>query len=193
MDAGSLQRFARHITLPQIGADGQERLLAARVLVAGGDLAAEVAARYLRAAGVGAVETLGGDSDGIPWPVNGAAWVAVLEDARPDLIVRSGFDDDAMLGALRRLGIPAVVVRAQADLVDLLSFPRRPPAVEAPLDTPAVRAPRARNGAAAVVAGALAAAEALHVLVGRAPRPAARHLRIPLDGEAPLAQEIPWG
>ena len=42
-------RYARHIALPEIGAEGQARISAARVAVVGGDLAAETAALYLRA------------------------------------------------------------------------------------------------------------------------------------------------
>src|SRR5262249_27624704 len=159
----AIARFARHISLPEIGLEGQQRLADARVLVAGDDLCAETAARYLTAAGVGTVRVVGGAGD--PWPLNRAACGAAPEDARADLIVRSGFDDDAMLGAVRRLGIPAIVTRSQDDLVDVLSMPRQAAAAEAPLDTPVVRAARASGGAAAVVAGTLAAAEALLVLV----------------------------
>jgi hypothetical protein len=42
-----------------------------------------------------------------------------------------------------------------------------------------------------VAAGALAAAEALQVLAGAEGAPGfARHLRLPLDGGEPIAQEI---
>jgi hypothetical protein len=191
VDPAAIARFARHISLPEIGLEGQQRLAAARVLIAGDDLAAEVAARYLAASGVGVVRTVGGA--GIPWPVNGLAWLAVLEDERPDLVLRSGFDDDALLGAVKRVGVPAIVVRGREDLVDVLSFPSTPADPEASLDVPLRRAEPQRAGAAAVVAGTLAAAEALQVLVGRAPRPSARHMRVPLDGRPPQVQEIPWG
>jgi hypothetical protein len=190
VDAEAIQRYARHISLPEIGLAGQERLVASRVVVAGDDLAAEVAARYLRAAGVGAVRVVGADGD--PWPLNGAAWLAALEDAAPHLVVRSGFDDDAMLGTLKRLGVPSVVVRSQENVVDLLSLPGRA-VPDAPLDTPVQRATRTKDGSAGVVAGTLAAAEALRVLLAREPEAHARHLRLPLDGGAPRVQEIPWG
>jgi hypothetical protein len=191
MNLETLQRFARQIALPQIGPDGQARICAARVLVAGGDLAAETAARYLKAGGVGSV--LAPDA----LPEDGAGWLAALEGV--DLVVRSGFDDDAMLGAAARLGLPVVVVRAARDLVDLVSFPRRLPAPDASLDVASRPAATSARGAVAVLAGTLAAAEALTLLArrddagaptaGEATR-APRHLRLPLDGGEPLAQQI---
>jgi hypothetical protein len=185
-------RFARQIALPQIGPDGQARICAARVLVIGGDLAAETAARYLEAGGVGSVRQIEA------LPAGGEGWLAALEgaDLRADLIVRSGFDDDALLGAAARLGLPAVIVRSSRARIDLLSFPRRPPDPDAALEIPPQRAVPAEDGAAAVLAGALAAAEALTRLArggadltGRTAG-GIRHLRLPLDGGDPLAQPI---
>jgi hypothetical protein len=181
LDADAIVRYARHIALPEIGPEGQARFARARALVVGDGPTAETAATYLRAAGVGAVRELPGDI---------ADWLAALDGA--DVVIRVGFDDDALLGAAARLGVPAVVVHARPDLVDLLSFPRRAPDPNAAMDLP--RRPAsfvADRGAPAVLAGTLAAAEALHALL----RPAApdarpRHLRIPLDGGEPLAQDI---
>lgn len=48
-----LRRYARHIILPGVGADGQERLRAASVLVLGAGGLGSPAATYLAAAGVG--------------------------------------------------------------------------------------------------------------------------------------------
>jgi hypothetical protein len=209
LDAAAVRRFSRQIALPEVGPDGQARLAAAEVAVAGDDLAAETAATYLRAAGVGKLRIIraGGAADGAaagagadaagagaaastPWPGDGAAWVAALDGVA--LVVRSGFDDDAMLGAAKRLGIPAVVVRARRDGVDLVSFPRLPPAADAPLDAARGGAQRQPDGAASIAAGTLAAAEALQALLRPAGQTGARLLRLPLDGRAPQGQEIPW-
>jgi hypothetical protein len=185
MDTASARRYARQIALPEVGPDGQERILRARAVIVGGDAAAEIAALYLAAAGVGAVVRVDAAAR------DGAGWMDALRGA--DVVVRSGFDDDAMGGAAARLGAATVVVRGGADLVDLVSTPRRPPAPDAALDVAPRAAARPDDGAAAVLAGALAAAEALQLLAG-APRPAGpttmRHLRLPLDGRDPLAQEI---
>jgi cation diffusion facilitator CzcD-associated flavoprotein CzcO len=183
MTPDEVQRYARQIALPEVGPEGQSRLLGARVLVVGAGAAAETTATYLRAAGVGEVIARASA------PQDGAAWLAAL--AEVDLVVRVGFDDDAMLGAAQRLGLPVVVARATPAQVDLLSFPRRAPAPEASLEIPAQTAAASTPGAADVVAGTLAAAEALVRLcaidgdIGRV-----RHLRLPLDGGAPVAQEI---
>jgi adenylyltransferase/sulfurtransferase len=183
MDVAAVARYARQIALPEVGPEGQSRICAARVLVVGVGPAAETAATYLAAAGVGDViarEVA---------PADGGAWLSAL--AGVDLVLRIGFDDDAMLGATKRLGLPVVAARATPARVDLLSFPRRAPAPETSLDVPAQAAAAAEPGAADVVAGTLAAAEALIRLarvdgdIGRV-----RHLRLPLDGGAPVAQEI---
>ena len=54
-------RYARHFPVPEIGAEGQEKLLASKVLVIGAGGLGSPAALYLAAAGVGVVGIL--DSD----------------------------------------------------------------------------------------------------------------------------------
>jgi len=196
------------LTLPAIGYDGQARIAAATVAVAGDDLTAEVLARALGAAGVGALRLIrraplggavtaalqGSNPDlrleAQAWPT-GADWVAALQGCA--LVVRSGFDDDAMLRAAIRLGLPAIVVRAEDAQVDMVSFRRQGPCPHLALDLPEAKAAPTDGGPAAVVAAHTAAAEALLVLAdAHTETGRARHLRLPLDGGPPRSAEIPW-
>jgi adenylyltransferase/sulfurtransferase len=229
MELGAAQRYLRQIALPEIGPDGQQRINDATVAIAAermdgvnGDLSAEVVARYLAAAGVGRLRLIGGDGayepafaaalrgsnpdvaiEATAWPRGGDGWLAALDGA--DLVVRAGFDDDPMLRATVRLGIPVVLLRALDDRVEMLAVREQGPCPHVDLAIPPRCAEGASAGASSAVAGTLGASEALWLLVrhdgarDRSGRPRrknapARHLSLSLrpEGGAPLVQEIPW-
>ncbi len=56
-----LQRYARHLTLPEVGVAGQERLAAARILLIGAGGLGSPAALYLAAAGIGTLGIVDAD------------------------------------------------------------------------------------------------------------------------------------
>jgi hypothetical protein len=204
LDLASVRRYSRQIGLPEIGSEGQERLLGAEVALAGDDPALETCARYLAGAGVprfrvmardgaSAIAGVVGDAARlIPWPADGPAWEEALDGV--SLVVRSGFDDDAMVRAAVRLGVPAVVVRAGAQAVDVLSLRVHGPCPHQSLDVPVqpASAPSA-DGGASVLAGTLAASEAVLVLARPRELPRARHLHLSLEADTePAGAEIPW-
>ncbi len=61
MNDDQLLRYSRHILLPQIGIEGQEKLLAARALVIGAGGLGSPVALYLASAGVGRLTICDGD------------------------------------------------------------------------------------------------------------------------------------
>jgi adenylyltransferase/sulfurtransferase len=62
LDERELQRYSRHLVLPEVGAEGQERLKAARVLLVGAGGLGSPLGLYLAAAGVGTLGVVDFDS-----------------------------------------------------------------------------------------------------------------------------------
>jgi adenylyltransferase/sulfurtransferase len=62
MNDQQLLRYSRHVLLPEIGVDGQEKLLAAHALVIGAGGLGSPAALYLASAGVGTISLADGDA-----------------------------------------------------------------------------------------------------------------------------------
>lgn len=190
------------------------------MVVAGDELSAEVCARALAAAGVGTlrlVRRTGAPPEVVSralaasnpevrvetaaWPGGeppkaGEAWLAALDGAA--VVVRVGFDDDAMVRAAVRLGIPAVIVRGDRDRADVLSLRRQGPCPHQRLDVPEQQASTgAVDGPMAVLAAQVAAAETLLIIAGATVGEArARRMRLRLDGagdDGPCqTTDIPW-
>ena len=62
MNDDQLLRYSRHILLPEVGIEGQERLLSARALIVGAGGLGSPAAMYLASGGVGHITLADGDS-----------------------------------------------------------------------------------------------------------------------------------
>lgn len=190
-----IRRYARQLALPAVGAVGMARVRAARVVVfsEGGANAApfgeasETAALYLSAAGVGEVNVRGR-------PEDHAGWSAAL--AGQTAAVRFALDDDALLSAAAEHAVPLVLARVAKGGIDLLSF-RRSRTCGHPLrEQQGGSSERdADAGAAAVVAGTLAASEVLWLIIDPERQPNARLCRLGLqrsEASEVGSAELPW-
>lgn len=191
LDLQQTRLYARQIALPAVGSQGQQRLLAATVVVfrtqgaeAGPGDPAVTAAAYLRAAGVGTVNL-------VPVPGAAAGWQAALTAVQ--VALRFALDDDDLLPLASAAGVPLVVGRVLDDTVDLLAFRHHGGCAHQRMRGSAGRpAGTAAPGAAATVLATLAATECLWMLIDPERQPAARRLRLPLGGGAPACDAIPW-
>jgi molybdopterin/thiamine biosynthesis adenylyltransferase/rhodanese-related sulfurtransferase len=122
LTAEERRRYARHLTLPQIGPEGQRRLRAARVLVVGVGGLGSPAAMYLAAAGVGALGLV--DHDAVDLSnlqrqvLHGTAAVGTPKLASAALRLRDLNPDVALEPHPARLtGDNALAILADYDLV----------------------------------------------------------------------------
>src|SRR2546427_8261308 len=60
-----IQRYSRHIILPEVGGKGQKKLARAKILIIGAGGLGSPAALYLAAAGIGTIGLVGGDVVGL--------------------------------------------------------------------------------------------------------------------------------
>ncbi|MCK6392265.1 molybdopterin-synthase adenylyltransferase MoeB [Zoogloea sp.] len=122
MNDDQLLRYSRHILLPQIGIEGQDAIVAARVLVVGAGGLGSPAAMYLAAAGVGTLVLADGDTVDL---TNLQRQILHSQDGVGRLKVESGRDSLARLNpevnvvplACRLEGEALAREVAQADVV----------------------------------------------------------------------------
>lgn len=100
MNDDQLLRYSRHILLPEIGVEGQEAILAARVLVVGAGGLGSPAAMYLAAAGVGTLVLADGDTVDL---TNLQRQILHTQEAVGRLKVESGRDTLARLNPLAQV------------------------------------------------------------------------------------------
>lgn len=142
----AIERYARQIVIPGLGASGQEKLLASTALVVGDPRGCRTAALYLAAAGVRVVTSL---DDG---PVD---VVAVVDPSRLDASMRE---------QVTRLALPICWSAADSRGVRSGTHPAALPA--APLPGAAASGTAAEDAVLLDAAGCEVAALACRVLLG---------------------------
>lgn len=113
MNDDQLLRYSRHILLPEIGVEGQEAILAARVLVVGAGGLGSPAAMYLAAAGVGTLVLCDGDTVDL---TNLQRQILHSAEGVGRLKVESGRDTLLRLNPLAR--VETVAERLEGDALD---------------------------------------------------------------------------
>jgi len=191
-----LERYSRQVVLPEVGGRGQARLLRARVAVAGSGSAASTAATLLGRAGVGALDLVRGPRS-LPElsPDCRLARSGDLTDPA-DVIVHLSADR-ALAAALGRraqaAGRPFVLGTLAGSWIAVATLVGRPCSACLPREeTAAHRAGGPLGAPAALALGALAASEALRVLLG--PAPHGRRTAFDLDaGTCEASELVPSG
>jgi len=165
MTDAQVERYSRQIILPEVGARGQERLLAAGVAVSGTGAAAVGAVSLLGRAGVGTIDapaTVAAPSELPPECRIGAV-------DRPDVVLDLTGDAPGSAARGRRAqaaGVPFVRGTLDGTTVIVTTLAGRPCiACVAPDDAEPARALDPLAVPAALALGALAAAEVLRVLL----------------------------
>ncbi|HKN14454.1 MAG TPA: hypothetical protein VJX68_14780 [Candidatus Binatus sp.] len=176
-----IERYSRQIIVPRVGGRGQERLLAARMLLAGDARDIEAPLAYLVGAGVGAIGVrLPGDQDGFTEKIaaacelNADASVTVADESKDRvdlalLIVGSDAalkvadefvsDRDVRAWVVARLDTPGIIAVIPAGSPS-------PPAVDA-----SMRPGVGNRSEAADFIAMLATAEAFKLIAGYAENP----------------------
>src|SRR5262245_202931 len=178
-----IERYSRQILVPEVGARGQVRLLAARVGIAGAGAAVAAAARLLGRAGVGALDL--------------AADVPPLPELSPDCRVRRAIPFgaapapdlivDGAGGSAARAGVPAVLAGLQGRTAGVEALVGRPCVACRDGSPPAP--PDALLAADAAALGALAAGEAIRLLLD--PSAGGRVTTLGLDTGELAARALP--
>jgi len=110
-------RFARHISLPQVGIEGQQRLLDSRVLIIGAGGLGSPVAMYLAAAGVGCIGLVDDDVVDVS---NLQRQIMHSESTKGVLKVESA--KERLLGLHPALHVETFPVRFHPDTFDVFDF-----------------------------------------------------------------------
>jgi len=182
-----IDRYSRQIILPEVGGHGQERLLAARVVLAGNDEAAQSAATLIARAGVGALDLVAGPAT-LPelspdCHLTRHATGAALPDAAVVIDLTGRPESAAALGRhAAAAGRPFVVGVGSGSRGVVVTAVARPCGACLPPGTLAlgdtVAATPALAASLALALGSLAAAEALGLLLGAPNAGRASHLDV---------------